>query len=81
MRKYLVSKLANQAETSKVMGRDAVYAHLLNKYYINDLLLWDTTTVRLVKKRYRFLKNLLIGSKIQNLKATDINEKKRLCMI
>ena len=77
MRKYLVSKLANQAETSKVMGRDAVYAHLLNKYYINDPFLWDTTTVRLVKERYKYLKNLLIGSKIPDLKATDINGKEK----
>ena len=75
MRKYLVSKLANQAEISKVMGRDAVYAHILNKYYINDPLLWDTSTVRLVKERYKFLKNLLIGSKIPNLKASDVNGK------
>ena len=77
MRKYLVSKLANQAETSKVMGRDAVYAHLLNKYYINDPFLWDTTTVRLVKERYKYLKNLLIGSKIPDLKATDVNGKEK----
>ena len=77
MRKYLVSKLANQAETSKVMGRDAVYAHLLNKYYINDPFLWDTSTVRLVKERYKYLKNLLIGSKIPNLKATDLNGKEK----
>lgn len=77
MRKYLVSKVANQAETSKVMGRDAVYAHLLNKYYINDPLLWDSLTVRLVKERYKFLKNLLIGSTIPNLKATDVNGKNR----
>ena len=77
MRKYLVSKLANQAETSKVMGRDAVYAHLLDKYYINDPLLWDTSTVRLVKERHKYLKNLLIGSKIPNLKATDVNGKEK----
>lgn len=77
MRKYLVGKLANQAETSNVMGRDAVYAHLLNKYYLNDPLMWDTTTVRLVKERYKYLKNLLIGSTIPNLKATDVNGKER----
>jgi len=77
MRKYLVSKVANQAETSKVMGRDAVYAHLLNKYYINDPLLWDSLTVRLVKTKYKFLKNLLLGSKIPNLKATDVNGQER----
>ena len=77
MRKYLVSKVAHQTETSKVMGRDAVYAHLLNKYYINDPLLWDSLTIRLVKQRYRFLKNLLIGSKIPNLKATDVNGRER----
>lgn len=77
MRKYLVNKVANRAETSKVMGRDAVYAHLLNKYYINDPLLWDSLTVRLVKERYKFLKNLLIGSTIPNLKATDVNGKNR----
>ena len=77
MRKYLVSKVTNQAETSKVMGRDAVYAHLLNKYYINDPLLWDTLTVRLVRERYKFLKNLLVGSKIPDLKATDVNSKEK----
>ena len=77
MRKYLVRKLANQAETSKVMGRDAVYAHLLDKYYINDPLLWDTSTVRLVKERHKYLKNLLIGSKIPNMKATDVNGKEK----
>jgi len=77
MRKYLVSKLANQAESSKVMGRDAVYAHILNKYYLNDPMLWDTNTVRLVKERYKFLKNLLIGSTIPNLKATDVNGNER----
>jgi peroxiredoxin len=77
MRKYLVSKLANQLETSKVMGRDAVFYHLLQKYYVNDPLLWDTTTVRLVKERVKYLKNVLIGSKIPNLKATDVNGKER----
>ncbi len=77
MRKYLVSKLANQAETSKVTGRDAVFAHLLNKYYINDPFLWDTSTVRLVKERHKYLKNLLIGSKTSNLKATDVNGKEK----
>ena len=77
MRKYLVSKVSNQAETSKVMGRDAVYAHLLDKYYINDPLLWDSITVRLVKERCKFLKNLLIGSNIPNLKATDVNGTER----
>ncbi len=77
MRKYLVSKLANHFETSKVMGRDALFAHLLNKYYINDPLLWDSTTVRLVKERYKYLKNLLLGSKIPNLKAMDVNGKEK----
>lgn len=77
MRKYLVSKLANQAETTNEMGRDAVYAHLLIKYYINDPLMWDTTTVRLVKERYIFLKHLLTGSTIPNLKAKDVNGKER----
>ena len=59
------------------MGRDAVYAHLLDKYYINDPFLWDTSTVRLVKERHKYLKNLLIGSKIPNLKATDVNGKEK----
>lgn len=77
MRKYLVSKLANHFETSKVLGRDAIFVHILQKYYLNDPLLWDSTTVRLVKERVRYLKPLLIGSKIPNLKATDINNKEQ----
>ncbi|MCU0468367.1 MAG: DUF5106 domain-containing protein [Arcicella sp.] len=39
MRKYLVSKLANHFETSKIMGRDAIFVHILQKYYLNDPLL------------------------------------------
>jgi len=77
MRKYLVSKLANHFETSKVLGRDAIFVHILQKYYLNDPLLWDSTTVRLVKERVKYLKPLLIGSKIPNLKATDVNNKEQ----
>ncbi|PWK29443.1 uncharacterized protein DUF5106 [Arcicella aurantiaca] len=77
MRKYLVSKLANHFETSKVLGRDAIFVHILQKYYLNDPLLWDSSTVRLVKERVRYLKPLLIGSKIPNLKATDVNNKEQ----
>jgi thiol-disulfide isomerase/thioredoxin len=75
MRKYLVSKLTNHFETSKVVGRDAIFVHLLQKYYLGDPLLWDSSTVRLVKERVKYLKPLLIGSKIPNLKATDVNNK------
>lgn len=77
MRKYLVSKLANHFETSKILGRDAIFVHILQKYYLNDPLLWDSTTVRLVKERVRYLKPLLIGNKIPNLKATDVNGKEQ----
>jgi peroxiredoxin len=75
LRKYVVTKLANHFETSKIMGRDAIFVHLLQKYYINDPLMWDTTTIRLVKERVKYLKNLLIGGKIPNLIASDVNGK------
>ena len=75
LRKYVVSKLSNHFETSKIMGRDEIFVHLLQKYYIQDPLMWDSTTIRLVKERAKYLKNLLIGTKIPNLKATDVNDK------
>lgn len=77
MRKYLVSKLANHFETSKIMGRDAIFVHILQKYYLNDPLLWDSTTIRLVKDRVKYLKPLTIGNKIPNLIATDVNGKEQ----
>ncbi len=77
LRKYIVTKLANHFETSKIIGRDAIFVHLLQKYYINDPLMWDTTTIRLVKERVKYLKNLLIGVQIPNLRASDVNGKER----
>jgi peroxiredoxin len=77
LRKYVVTKLANHYETSKIMGRDAIFVHVLQKYYINDPLMWDTTTIRLVKERVKYLKNLVLGTKIPNLTATDVTGKTR----
>lgn len=72
MRRYLISTLTNHFEVSKVMGHDAVFVHLMQKHYSEEPELWDSTTVRLVKERVGYLSHLLIGSKIPDVRLTDV---------
>lgn len=77
MRKYLTSTLTNHFEVSKTMGHDAVFVNLMQKHYVEEPELWDSTTVRLVRERVSFLSHLLIGSKIPELRLTDVDGQQR----
>lgn len=77
MRRYLISTLTNHFEVSKTMGLDAVFVHLMQKHYSEEPELWDSTTVRLVKERVGYLSHLVIGSKIPDLRLTDVEGQQR----
>jgi peroxiredoxin len=77
LRKYIVNKLTSHFEGSRTMGHDAVFAHLVEKYYSGEPQMWDTTTVRLAKERVKYLRPLLMGSKIPDVKLTDTEGKIR----
>ncbi len=65
-----VSKFLNQFAASKVVGQDAVYAHLGEKYYMSGQTPWvDSTTLSKIADNVKRLKPLLIGQPAPQLKT------------
>ena len=60
--KYLMWYLTIKYESSEIMGYDAIFVHLVDKYYNDDKMNWMNPTVKenLIKKANK-LKKVLIG--------------------
>jgi thiol-disulfide isomerase/thioredoxin len=60
--KYLMWYLTIKYESSEIMGYDAIFVHLVDKYYTDEKMGWMNPTVKenLIKKANK-LKNVLIG--------------------
>jgi len=71
VRKYVIYKIASTYENHNVVGTDAAFVHMAEKYYLGEPALWDTSTVRRMKERVQVLKPLLIGKRIPNMFLTD----------
>jgi hypothetical protein len=71
VRKYVIYKISSTYENHNVIGTDAAFVHMSEKYYINEPKLWDTSTVRRIKERVKIIKPLLIGKKIPDMYLTD----------
>lgn len=62
--KYLVNWITYTYESSKIMGMDAVFVHLVNKYHAKKQTPWiDSTQLYKVINRAYILEPLLIGKK------------------
>ena len=74
--KYTVVTLTNQYETSKIMGHDAVFIHLAEKYYVNDDAYWaDSTLKAKLWDRINKIKPNLLGLVAHNLVMRDSSDK------
>jgi hypothetical protein len=71
VRKYVVYKIASTYENHNVVGTDAAFVHMAEKYYLGEPSLWDTSTVRRMDERVKVLKPLLIGKRIPDMFLTD----------
>lgn len=71
VRKYVIYKIANTYENSKIVGTEGAFVHMAEKYYVGEPALWDTSTVRQLKNRVAILKPLLIGKKFPELYLTN----------
>ncbi len=71
LRKYVIYKLTSPYETSTVLGTEAFFVHMGEKYYIGEPGLYDTSTVRRFRERIAGLKPTLTGKKIPNMVLTD----------
>ncbi|MBN4051579.1 DUF5106 domain-containing protein [bacterium AH-315-M05] len=62
MFRYTLHKIINTYETSKIMGMDAVFVHLAEKYYMTNQAYWvDSVQLYKISERVRKLKPILIG--------------------
>ncbi|HKR04765.1 MAG TPA: thioredoxin-like domain-containing protein [Bacteroidia bacterium] len=70
--KFVVWWVTNTYETSNIMGMDAVFVHMTEKYYTADQAFWvDSTQLAKIQDRAKKLKPLLIGKKSRNLVLED----------
>lgn len=70
--KYLVWYLALRYEASEIMGFDAVFVYIVEKYYESGLTEWLYPTVKdNIMKRVKTLKPLLIGKPAPNMIMMD----------
>ena len=75
--KYTVHHLLSYYEKSKIMGMDAIFAHIGLNYYTHDLAFWaDSTQIEKVQERSRKISPLLLGKQAINLSLLDTSGKK-----
>jgi len=75
--KYTVHFITNHYEKSKVMGMDAVFVHMAEKYYLTGQVFWmDSTKLAKVDERAKALKPLLIGKVAPNIILPDTSGEK-----
>jgi thiol-disulfide isomerase/thioredoxin len=73
--KFVVWWITNHYETSTIMGMDAVFVHMSERYYTADQAFWvDSLTLYKIQDRAKILKPLLIGQKVKNLVMQDSTE-------
>ncbi len=70
--KYTVHHLLSEYEKSKIMGMDAVFAHIGLNYYTHELAFWaDSAQIEKVQERARKISPLLLGKPAINLSLLD----------
>ncbi len=70
--KYIVYWLTYNYESSNIMGMDAVFVHMVDKYYVTKQAFWvDSTQLYKISNRAYILKPLLIGKKAPLVNMPD----------
>ena len=74
--KFCLIHFLNKYATSKIVGMDAVYVHLVDKYYTLGKAPWITEeALKKMNKRARELRPLLIGKKAPDIKIKTFDKK------
>lgn len=69
---YLVINILNKYANSKVMGMDAVYVHLVEKYYMSGDAFWaDEEQVNKMAERALAISPTIVGRKAPNFRVQD----------
>jgi len=77
MFKYIVNTAINNYNQSKIMGMDAVFVCLGEKYYMSGKAFWaDSATVAKIAEKVTKLSPILVGKKAPYISLPDHPEKK-----
>ncbi len=69
---YCIWYLTNQAENPTLIGGEAVFVHLAEKYYIGSIMpISDSSTVQNIRTKVNTIKPLLVGKFMPPLTLTD----------
>jgi thiol-disulfide isomerase/thioredoxin len=72
MFKYIVYYMTYTSESSKIMGHDAVFVHLINEYYRTGKAYWmDEKQTKKMLERGDILEPLLLGNKAPEMNMID----------
>jgi len=70
--KYCVSTLANNYETSNIMGFDKVFVDIAERYYLTDKAYWaEDTLKKKIEERVNKIKPNILGTPAYNLNMPD----------
>ncbi len=70
---YMLSYLVNKFQTSNIMGFDAVFVTLAEKYYLSGQAWWaDKKILEKIQERVTALKPNLVGNQCPNLSLPDM---------
>ncbi|MCD4697326.1 MAG: DUF5106 domain-containing protein [Bacteroidales bacterium] len=76
--KYVIWYLTFKFETSKIMGFDEIFVHMVDSYYAKGEAFWaDSSLIKSLTKRAYELHNVLIGNPAKNLILLDTNDRFR----
>lgn len=74
--KYIIWYLTTTYETHTIMGMDAVFVHLVEKYYVTKQAFWvDTVTTQKIVHRALTIKPLLLGKPAPAIVMQDTLDK------
>ncbi|HVA97314.1 MAG TPA: TlpA disulfide reductase family protein, partial [Bacteroidia bacterium] len=72
MFKFVVNYITSTYETSNIMGMDAIFVHMVQKYYATGQAFWiDSTQLYRITERAKTLAPILIGKKAPELILSD----------
>ena len=70
--KYVVWYLTFKYETSKIMGFDEIFVHMVDNYYASGEAFWaDSTIIKSITEQANALRGILIGEKAPELILMD----------
>ena len=72
MKAYCIWYLTNKYENPEIMGADAAFVHLAEKYYLGGIMpIVDSSTIQNIREKVKTLKPLLVGKTMPAIALAD----------